>query len=342
MASRAPANLPSKDEQVVEFLYATNRQPSFDESSYSGERSDALAHGTASVRVPESHRIGKVELPFKLRLFSFTFYEQPLDPEKHFVIQSIDVRTVEDWKNLISSSGQKSALVFVHGFNNTFRDAVYRAAQIFWDLQYSGVPVLFSWPSRGAVLDYIYDRDSAMGARDAFVETLRNIRLAGVRRIDVLAHSMGNLVTLEALASHPQADPLGIAEILMAAPDLERNHYKSIATKVRAAVAGMTLYASSADRALAASKRIAGNIARAGDVPEDGPILVDGIDTIDVTAIGSEMFGLGHGPFASTRSILNDIALVISTGTRPPNKRLIEIRGMPTGQSLPKWWQYAP
>src|SRR4030095_5263862 len=37
--------------------------------------------------------------------------------------------------------------------------------------------------------------------------------------------------------------------------------------KVRAAVSGMTLYASWADRALAASKRVAGGIPRAGDVP---------------------------------------------------------------------------
>jgi esterase/lipase superfamily enzyme len=107
---------------------------------------------------------------------------------------------------------------------------------------------------------------------------------------------------------------LGIAEILMAAPDLDKDHYKSIANKVRAASSGMTLYASSADRALAASKRVAGNVSRAGDVPEVGPVLVDGVDTIDVTAVGAELFGFGHGPFASARSILNDIGLVISTG----------------------------
>jgi len=121
---------------------------------------------------------------------------------------------------------------------------------------------------------------------------------------------------------------------------LDKDTYKSLAAKVRAAASGMTLYASSADRALAASKTIAGNIARAGDVPASGPILINGVDTIDVTAIGAELFGLGHGPFASTRSILNDIALVISTGARPPNKRLAEIRGMPIGE-MPKWWRYS-
>jgi esterase/lipase superfamily enzyme len=127
--------------------------------------------------------------------------------------------------NLISSFDKSNALVFVHGFNTTFRDATCRTAQIFWDLQYSGIPVLFSWPSRGTVLD---------GARDAFIEVLGNLKRAGARRIDILAHSMGNLVVLDSLARHSHADtPLGIAEIFMAAPDIDRDHYKSIAAKVR-------------------------------------------------------------------------------------------------------------
>lgn len=128
----------------------------------------------------------------------------------------------------------------------------------------------------------------------------------------------------------------------MAAPDVDRDHYIGIAPKVRAAVSGMTLYASSADRALAASKRVAGDIARAGDVPVNGPVLVRDIDTIDVTPIGVEPLGLGHSPFAQTRSVLNDVSLIIADGKRPPNKRLSEIRGMPEGQSPPKWWRYLP
>ena len=61
------------------------------------------------------------------------------------------------------------ALVFVHGFNTSFDDAVLRHAQIVWDLQYTGLPVLFSWPSRESVLDYVYDQQSAIGAREHFI-----------------------------------------------------------------------------------------------------------------------------------------------------------------------------
>ena len=327
--------------QTVDLLYATNRGPAFDDSYFSGERNDALSYGTATVQVPLAHRVGKLELPFKLTLLSFTIYEQAADPAVHFIINNVDVRSLDDWKELVAGSGKDHALVFVHGFNTTFRDAVYRAAQIMWDLQYGGIPVLFSWPSRGAVMDYVYDRDSAMFSRAALIEVLRNLRNAGAKRIDILAHSMGNLVTLDALANHPHTtDPLGIAEILMAAPDVDRDQFRQIAARVRAAVPGMTLYASSADRALAASKRLAGNIPRAGDVPPGGPIVVPGIESIDVTAIGAELFGLGHGPFASTRSILNDIGLIIRQSLRPPNARLNDIRGMPDGAVPPSWWRW--
>ena len=335
---------PQAQPQVISFLYATNRRPSSDEFYFSGERADDITYGAASVQIPDSHRIGKIELPFKLSLFSLTLYEEFLDPQRHFIIKSVDNLSIQDWTRLISSSGKKSSLVFVHGFNTNYRDAVYRAGQIFWDLQYQGIPVLFSWPSRGTVPDYIYDRDSALDARDAFIQVLRGLRAAGASRIDILAHSMGNLVVLDSLASHRHDDnPLGIAEILMAAPDVAQDSYRRIAAKVRAAVSGMTLYASSVDRALAASKLIAGNIARAGDVPEGGPVLVDGIDAIDVTAIGEELFDLGHSPYATKVSILNDIAILINDGKRPPSIRLpVEISGMPSGQLLPSWWRLKP
>jgi esterase/lipase superfamily enzyme len=128
--------------------------------------------------------------------------------------------------------------------------------------------------------------------------------------------------------------------MLMAAPDVDADHYRDTATRVRAVVAGMTLYASAMDRALIASRKLAGNIPRAGDVTGMGPILIDAIDSIDVTAVGDDVFGLNHGVFASKKSILNDVKLLLSRGIRPPSERLAEIRGRPDGPPPFKWWQY--
>src|SRR5215510_18237 len=64
------------------------------------------------------------------------------------------------------------------------------------------------------------------------------------------------------------------------------------------------------------------SISRAGDVPPDGPIVTDGIDTIDVTAVSTKLFSLNHSGYADTNALLSDIQLLIQTGERPPDKRI--------------------
>ncbi|MQU82131.1 alpha/beta hydrolase, partial [Sinorhizobium meliloti] len=186
-------------------------------------------------------------------------------------------------------------------------------------------------------------RDSASGAKDEFIEVLSALKTRpNIKRIHILAHSMGNQIVLDALAHHAHTThPLGVCEILMAAPDVDSDSYRKWAPKVKAAVTGMTLYASACDKAMMLSKAIAGNIPRAGDVPSDGPVLVPEIQAIDVTELGSEMLGLNHGLYAQKRSILNDIFVLLETGKRSPQDRLADIRGVPDGASDPRYWKYA-
>ena len=81
-----------------------------------------------------------------------------------------------------------------------FEEAVYRLAQIADDLHAPAVPLLFTWPSRGKLLAYGYDRESATYSRDALEALLQKLaRDPEVREVSVLAHSMGNWATLEAL-----------------------------------------------------------------------------------------------------------------------------------------------
>jgi esterase/lipase superfamily enzyme len=149
------------------------------------------------------------------------------------------------------------------------------------------------------------------------------------------------LVALDALSSYSQTqDPIKISQVIMAAPDVDSDQFRGIIPKIHQIVEGLTLYASSADRALMASKKIAGNIFRAGDVPVEGPIVLPGLETIDVTAMGAEMFGLNHDTFASDRSLIDDIGLLISERRHAP--RLSQIRQVPEKPSSPRYWRYAP
>jgi esterase/lipase superfamily enzyme len=220
---------------------------------------------------------------------------------------------------------------------------LYRMAQITWDLQFRGTAVLFSWPSRGEPLAYAYDQNSAFGARDHFIELIRLLkRDANIKRIHVIAHCMGNMLVLDALANHAcTSDPVQISELVMAAPDVDQHYYVGVMNNVQSVVSSLTLYASSADKAMVVSRHLA-MAARVGEVVENRPVLVGGVDAIDVTVIGDEISGLNHNLFASNRALMNDIKLIISKRLRPPHDRLAEIRAMPEGAAQPLFWRYAP
>ena len=116
-------------------------------------------------------------------------------------------------------------LIFVHGYNTRFEEAVYRFAQIVHDAGVDVAPVLFTWPSGGNVIDYVYDRDSAMYSRDAFETVLQAlVDNPNVGSISILAHSMGNYLTVETLRQMAIRDhglPTKIREVMLASPDID-------------------------------------------------------------------------------------------------------------------------
>jgi pimeloyl-ACP methyl ester carboxylesterase len=241
-----PPPPPASDPRVVEFLFASTRQaiaPSPTVGvSYSGERGP-LTFGAASVRIPDDHKIGRIELPGSWSLFGLALWTPSTDEHEHFVIKRVVPLSEATFDQVARAKGAHVALVFVHGFNTTFEDALYRNAQIVWDLQYSGLSVLFTWASRDYVRDYIYDKDSAYLARDAFVKLLQKLKNDyGIDQINVLAHSMGNLIALDSLASDSEtSNPIQIARLVMAAPDVDRDQFRALAPMAKAIIGGMTL-----------------------------------------------------------------------------------------------------
>ena len=70
--------------------------------------------------------------------------------------------------------------------------------------------------------------------------------------------------------------------------------------------------------------------------PHDGPIVLDNMQTIDVTAMGEEILGLNHNVFAVSRNLIDDIRHLITSGLRPPDRRLSQIRPCP--ETSPRYW----
>ena len=179
-----PARIPSApplkpeelDSRVVDLLFSTGRKKEEGEvvPEFTGERGDTLTFGEVRVRIPEDHKIGRIELPGGFSSFWLDLTGGTPDPKTNFIVLSRQVMSMDAWDAVIDEVQPNEALVFVHGFNTSFDDAAFRMAQIVWDLQYKGLPVLYSWPSRGETVDYEYDRESALSARDGFITLLRD------------------------------------------------------------------------------------------------------------------------------------------------------------------------
>jgi esterase/lipase superfamily enzyme len=332
------------DARLVEFFYATDRNIKITNNvstlDTNAPRSGILTYGVAGVRIPEDHEPGKIELPSEWHFIGFD-YKSATDEQKHFSIKRLAATSYDDWKDLIKRQADQSenrALIFVHGFNTGFEDALYRNAQIVWDLQYQGVSVLFSWSSKGKVRDYGYDQDSADIAQPEFVELLTKLHDSGIEHIDIIAHSMGNRVVLPALGQLATgSNPVRVRQLVMAAPDVARDKFMIQLPLAQKIVDGATLYASSADKALIASAELA-DFPRAGMVSANGPVLLPNLDTIDVTAIGDEILGLNHTVFATNRAVMDDLKLLLINGMKLP--RLAQVRKFPEPPQPPSYWKY--
>jgi esterase/lipase superfamily enzyme len=211
-------------------LAAATRQRSGDAGEmFSGERAAEISYAAVTVSIPpdNARKVGEIQWPESL----------PGDPRRDFVAVSANYLDKQGLVSAVSATakqtGRSKVLVFVHGFNNRFDDAVYRFAQIVHDAKAPGIPVLFTWPSRGELKlrAYTYDRESANYSRDAFEQLLATLAAnPNVKEINIVAHSMGNWVTLEALgAMSIRTGKIGgkIRNVMLVAPDVDVDVFRT-------------------------------------------------------------------------------------------------------------------
>ena len=138
---------PALETDRVDMLAATTRAPSEEPGVlFSGERGERVSFSNIVVSIPRAREVGTIRLP----------RSAPGNPETDFVVTSVAPVAQADLAEWFqSASGRKRRVfVFVHGFNTPFDRAVFRFAQLTRDTDSDAVPVLFSWPSRGRLLDY--------------------------------------------------------------------------------------------------------------------------------------------------------------------------------------------
>ena len=211
--------------------------------------------------------------------------------------------------------------MFVHGFNNTFEDSARRAAQLAYDLDFDGTPMLYSWPSQGSTTAYAIDEASVgiSGRRLAdFLDDDRRVR-SGAQRVHILAHSMGNRALIEALQTYlakraPDDRQHIFGQIVFTAPDVDRDYFMDAIEPLRRSADRVTLYASNNDYALRSSQFLHGapRAGTAGDVI----IRLPGLDSIDMSTVPADL--LGHTYFAANAGAIFDIFRLLWRGDAPP------------------------
>lgn len=320
---------------IVDIFFATDRKIDAEaklEKRFTNDRGD-LVYGVAKVSVPADHKTGEMERPM---LYKLEFRE---NPEKHIVLRSAEVIPGMDYfkqfNEQLSKRPGKMAFIFVHGYNVSFKDAAMRTAQLAYDLEFEGLPVLYSWPSRGKFAQYTVDQTSVVQTiphLQAFFE--RFAMESDAEQIFVIAHSMGGEAATVALLAAVQNQPAlkgRYKELVLAAPDIDAVNFKEkIAPGFAALSNPVTLYASSADKALKASKAVNG-YQRAGDsVPTI--VVAPNVESIDATAADTDF--LGHSNFANNRILITDMASLISNGIRADKR--YGLRPIPN-HPIPYW-----
>jgi esterase/lipase superfamily enzyme len=319
--------------------FATDRTPGAPgaplEVSFVAGWTPTISYGLTLVNIPKTHKIGEVERP-KFNYFLWR-YSAATDADDFRIkaLKPLDRATfVTDLQ-----AGPDSVLLFVHGYNVKFADAVFKAAQIAYDANFPGSVLVFSWPSAGEVIMYDQDQTNAQAAVPHLAEIFRLLsKEIGKKNVYIVAHSMGNQVLVNALVQSALGNAgITVNELVMTAPDVPLNVFQSEFDQIRSVATNITLYASAADKALLVSMEKS-QMPRLGFVGSTGPNIFPGIDTIDVTAVGDDMLGLDHSTFSTSRAVIDDLGRLIRSPTHlKPDMRTPELRLTTEAANLQYW-----
>lgn len=313
----------------VPVWYLTDRTPLSPREGlarYGGRRSGGLRVGKATVSIPHNHERGSLERPGKI-----LWWELSEDPARHISVRSVtegdEIEWLSDLKAAVGSGRDEGTtrdiLLFLHGYNTTFDQAIRRAAQLSFDIGFRGATVAYSWSSAGTGIGYVADEDAILETGPLLEESLtRLLRHSGARRVHIVAHSMGNRGVIHALREISRR-PLpktasDLSQVVFAAPDVGvtvftdfiGDYFNSLRTAFNrrsGTPARLTLYTCGDDYALGLSHAL-NKSNRVGDSRQQ-LVVMPPLDTVDATMVVVSRDT--HAYFVSNRDVLSDLWWVV-------------------------------
>ena len=275
--------------EVTPVFVATTRE--LKDGAFDTGRSEAVRYARYDISIPQQRELGEINWPPR---------GTTPNPEKHFITATQILFAGEpDFRRNLSKSidvNGDEAVIFVHGYNNNFAEGLYRVAQFAHDLELPGTVVHYAWPSAAIPLGYVYDRDSALFARDGLEALIREVKASGAKKILLVAHSMGANLTMEALRQAAirgdRATLNAVGGVILISPDIDVDVFRAQARVVGKLPQPFVIFGSDRDRFLRLSAQLTGQAERLGSLSD-----VSKVADLEVTLLDVSQFSEGAGHF---------------------------------------------
>ncbi len=301
---------------TIEPLFvASARQPLPGGIDYANRIADRLSFSRVQVSVPPDRAPGTVRLARSGRA----------DPQRDFL--TVSTEPLADGRAFLAAINRSLAAlpranreitVFVHGFNTTFGEGLYRHAQMRHDFQVPGLSVHFSWPSAANISAYGTDREAVLVARDQLEDLLALLAQGRASRIVVVGHSMGAFLVMEAMrqiAIRNEASILRKASmVVLIAPDIDIAVFRRQMAELVGTNVSVYVFSSSRDRALLLSARLRGQSERLGSMSDVTEVADLPVTVIDLSDVGSQNDSLNHFKVATSPAMISLISGMDLTG----------------------------
>jgi len=361
----------------VDVLYVTDRAPIESTNGsvmYGHKRSTSMAFGSCVIEIGKdvdwdtlvknsltNDRTISLGLSVKQTTELARFPSTPLpiissdkgiefDPKSVLLQKQTAVALQKEVAKRLKPEKCKEALVYIHGFNNTFDDSIFVSAELWHFMGRHGVPIVYSWPAKESWFGYGYDRESSEFTVFHFKQFLKALAgTEGLDKIHILAHSRGTGVAVSSfrelvIASEAwgqqdgdTADSPGksartvidkVGNVVLAAADIDMEvaSQRLSAEKAFMGVERVTIYLSHDDKALDLAAWLFESIARMGELSLQmfSPADIQTLETIDRTDFIDARVDtgfLGHAYFHSSPAVSSDLILLLRDNLAPGKGR---------------------
>jgi esterase/lipase superfamily enzyme len=273
--------------KITIYAATTRARQAPDENVFTTGRARDLNYARFTMSIPPTHKASNIEWP-----------KGKPDPARDFVVadQKVLSGAAFDRDITLQSRPHKTIGVFVHGYNYSFQEALFRLAQMTTDSDSAidAVPILFAWPSQGTLTGYVADREAVLYSRDYLQALLLSLaKDKSADEILLFGHSMGSFLimeTLRQLKMEGREDVLSRLRVILAAPDIDADVFRTQLEVIGKLDPPLTILVSNDDRALYASSLLDADNQRVGRLDINDPKIREaaaahGVQVVDISSL---------------------------------------------------------